>query len=61
MQNGKGVKEREGDDFYPQQRHHRHRVMLGTVSEMPGLGQFAESVVFDLPTQVPQIPGSVLI
>ena len=56
VQKSKGVKEREGDDFYPQQRHHGHRMVMGAMGQVPVLGQFAKGVVLDLPTQVSQVP-----
>src|SRR5258706_2065469 len=37
VQNGKGVEEREGDDFYPQQAQNRHRLMMGTMGQVPVL------------------------
>ena len=38
VHNGKGVKEREGDDFYPQQRQHRHRLVMSAMGQVPVLG-----------------------
>jgi hypothetical protein len=37
VHNGKGVKEREGDDFYPQQRQHRHRLVMSAMGQVPVL------------------------
>jgi hypothetical protein len=58
VQNGKGVKEREGDDFDPEQRHHGYGMVMGAMGQMPVLGQFTKGVVLDLPTQVSDIPDS---
>src|SRR5580658_194696 len=57
VQNGKGVKEGEGDDFYPEQRQHRHRMVMGAMGQMPVLGQLAKGVVLYLPAQMPQVPN----
>ena len=43
MQNGKGMKEREGDNLYPQQARYRHRLMMGTVGQVPVLRQLART------------------
>ena len=37
VQNGEGMKEREGDNLDPQQRHHRHRMMMATMGQVPVL------------------------
>ena len=37
MHNGKDVKERECDDFYPQQRQHRHRLVMSAMGQVPVL------------------------
>src|SRR6185503_16320170 len=57
VQNGKGMKEREGDNLDPEQRQHRHGMMMGAMSQVPVLRQFAKGVVFYLLAQVPQVPN----
>src|SRR5688572_12498878 len=56
MQNGKGLKECEGDDFDPEQRHHRDGMVVSTVGQMPVLGQLAKGIVLDVPARVPDVP-----
>jgi hypothetical protein len=58
VQDGEGMKEREGDELDPQQRHHRHRMMMGAVGQVPVLGQFPKGVVLDLPPQMTPIPNA---
>ena len=38
VQNGKGVEEREGDDFDPEQAQNRHRLMMSAMGQVPVLG-----------------------
>ena len=52
MQDGKGMKKRKGHDLDPEQDLEGNRVVVSAMSEPPGLGQFIESVVFNLPPQV---------
>src|SRR5258708_7778751 len=50
------MKEREGHDLAPEQDLDRHRMMMGAMGQMPGLRQFVESIVFNVPPQVAPIP-----
>ena len=36
--NGEGVKQGEGDNFYPQQRQHRYGSVMGDMGQVPVLG-----------------------
>src|SRR5437016_6302240 len=49
------MKEREGNDFYPQQGHHRYRVMMGAVGQAPVLSELAKGVVFYPPARVADV------
>ena len=52
VKNGKGVEEGEGDDFDPEQRQDRHRMVVGAMGQMPVLGTFAKGIVIDPPAQL---------
>ena len=61
MQNGKGMKQSESDDFDPQQRHHSRWMMMRAMGQMPVLGHLAKSVVFDSPPQMSNIPNGAAV
>ena len=53
----KSMKERECNDFDPQEHKHRRRLMMCAVGQMPVLGEFAKGIVLYLPAQMPNIPN----
>ena len=61
VHNGKGVKEREGDDFYPQQRQYRHGLVMGAMGQVPVLGQLAKGMVLNLPAQMLEARSRVFV
>src|SRR5512140_2290254 len=49
------MKERESDDFDPQQRQHRDGMVVGAVSQVPVLSEFTKGVVLDFPAQMSEV------